>query len=112
MQAKMLEKKFLQAETEEKKFPTEGNLTFKVKCQGIIIKNSINCCYDSKSPLECPQIEFLRFYLITSCNKVGVYLLHEIFAIISRISRFKKKSRNLSDAKNKCRKNNMRRKIS
>ena len=34
----MSEKKFLQAETEEKKILAEGNLVFKVKCQGIIIK--------------------------------------------------------------------------
>ena len=61
MQAKIPEKKFLQAEAEEKKILTEGNLTFKVKCQGIIIKITIKRCYDNKFPPECPQIAFLRF---------------------------------------------------
>ena len=39
----------------------EGKLTFKVKCQGIIIKNTIKCSNESKFPLECPQIAFRRF---------------------------------------------------
>ena len=58
-------KKFLQAETEEKIIVTEGNFTFRVKCQGIIIiKNTISFkrCYDSRFPPECPQIAFLRFW--------------------------------------------------
>ena len=38
MQAQMPEKKFSQAETEEKKILADGNLPFKVKCRGIIIK--------------------------------------------------------------------------
>ena len=47
VQAKQPRKKLLNTETEEK-ILAEENFTCRVECQGIIIKNNIKCCDDSK----------------------------------------------------------------
>ena len=59
MQAK-IPKKILGSQERRKKNLVEGDLTFKVKCQGIIIKKYIKCFNDSKFNPECSKKTFLR----------------------------------------------------
>ena len=52
----------------KKKNVAQGDLTFQMKCQGIIIKNTIKFSNNRKFAPECPKKAFLMFKFVGFCD--------------------------------------------